>query len=94
MQFEWDEEKNSVNIKKHGISFEFATGVFFDEYRIERVDFAHSDDEERLFTIGKVQSVLFVVFTERKENIRIISARKATKEEENEYYKENDIGRG
>lgn len=67
---------------------------FFDEYRIERVYLAHSDDEERLFTIGKVQSVLFVVFTERKENIRIISARKATKEEENEYYKENDIGRG
>ena len=69
---------------------------FFDEYRIERVNLAHSDDEERLFTIGKVQSVLFVVFTERKENIRIriISARKATKEEENEYYKENDIGRG
>ncbi len=67
---------------------------FFDEYRIERVYLAHSDDEERLFTIGKVRSVLFVVFTERKENIRIISARKATKEEENEYYKENDIGRG
>lgn len=71
-----------------------ATGVFFDEYRIERVDYLHSADEERLYTIGRIESILFVVFTERKDNIRIISARKATKEEENEYYKANDIGRG
>ncbi len=94
MQFEWDEEKNRKNINKHGISFEAATGVFFDENRIERIDLSHSYEEERFFTIGKVESILFVVFTERKDNIRIISARRATKEEENEYYKENDIGRG
>ena len=94
MQFEWDEAKNRMNIRKHGISFEMATGVFFDEYRIERVDYLHSADEERLYTIGRIESILFVVFTERKDNIRIISARKATKEEENEYYKANDIGRG
>ena len=94
MQFEWDENKNQRNIRKHGISFEMATGVFFDEYRIERVDYLHSGDEERLYTIGRIESILFVVFTERKDNIRIISARKATKEEEDEYYKANDIGRG
>ena len=94
MQFEWDEAKNRMNIRKHGISFEMATGVFFDEYRIERVDYLHSADEERLYTIGRIESILFVVFTERKDSIRIISARKATKEEENEYYKANDIGRG
>lgn len=76
MQFEWDDIKNKSNIRKHGVSFEYATGVFFDEYRIERVD-----------------AVLFVVFTERKDNIRLISARLATNEEINEYYKENDIRR-
>lgn len=79
MQFEWDEEKNSVNIKKHGISFEIATGVFFDEYRIERVDLAHSDDEERLFTIGKVQSVLFVVFHRAKGEYKDYIGKKGNK---------------
>lgn len=93
MNFEWDEAKNKKNIHNHGISFELAAGVFLDECRIERFDSKHSGDEDRYFTIGRVSSILFVVYTERNANIRIISARPATKDEINEYYEENDIRR-
>ncbi|HIV98903.1 MAG TPA: BrnT family toxin [Candidatus Ornithospirochaeta avicola] len=92
MQFEWDEEKNIANIKKHdGISFHMAVRVFLDGNRIERYDCKHSIDEDRYNVIGMVERLLFVVYTERDaDTIRIISARKATKEECNEYYKKND----
>ena len=93
MEFEWDEEKNRKNIKKHGVSFELATKVFFDDDRIEGYDTSHSDDEDRYYTIGKVETILFVVFTERKDNIRLISARPAEEDEINDYYQANDNGR-
>ena len=88
MQFEWDEEKNRINKEKHdGISFEYAVRVFLDEKRIERYDAKHSTlTKDRWNAIGMVQKVLFVVYTERGERTRIISARRATKEEECEYY--------
>lgn len=88
MQFEWDNAKNEYNIIHHdGISFEYAVRVFLDEKRIEKYDRLHSSlDEDRWNVIGKVEDVLFVVYTERNENIRIISARIATTEEKNEYY--------
>ena len=88
MQFEWDEEKNRINKEKHdGIGFEYAVRVFLDEKRIERYDELHSTlTEERWNAIGMVGKVLFVVYTERSESIRIISARRATKAEEREYY--------
>ncbi len=88
MEFEWDEVKNSINKEKHdGIGFELAIRVFLDEKRIERYDFNHSTpDEDRWNAIGMVGKVLFVVYTERGERIRIISARRATREEEKEYY--------
>ena len=86
MRFEWDEEKNDINKKKHNISFETAANVFDDPNYIEMFDFEHSDVEDRYVAIGKVREVLFVVFTERRENIRIISARIATKREEELYY--------
>lgn len=93
MDFEWDEEKNLANIKKHdGISFQIAIRVFLDDNRIEMYDTKHSISKDRYNVIGKVEQLLFVVYTERDtETIRIISARKATKEECNEYYKKNDI---
>ena len=93
MQFEWDEEKNRKNINKHGISFELAAKVFLDENRIENYDVEHSDYEDRYYAIGKVESMIFVVFTERMNSIRLISARLAEEDEINEYYKKNDIGR-
>ena len=78
MKFEWDQEKNLINQKKHKISFETAAYAFQDENYIEMYDFEHSTEEDRYIAIGCVGEVLFVVFTERKENIRLISARLAT----------------
>ena len=89
LKFEWDEEKNLLNQKKHGISFETASYVFLDENYIEMYDFEHSIDEDRFIAIGRVGEVLFMVFTERKENIRLISARLATESERKIYYEQN-----
>lgn len=86
MVFEWDEEKNILNQRKHGISFETAAYVFADENYIEMYDFEHSISEDRYIAIGRVGDVLFVVFTERKEKIRLISARLATEAERRLYY--------
>ena len=85
MQFEWDAEKAALNFKKHGVRFETAALVFNDENRIEFFDDAHSDFEERYNTIGKVDEILFVVYTERKFLTRIISARIATPSERRMY---------
>lgn len=84
--FEWDENKNAINKQKHKISFETAAYVFEDPNYIEMYDFEHSIEEDRFIAIGMVGDILFVVFTERKENIRIISARLATDEERRLYY--------
>ncbi|MCM1160175.1 MAG: BrnT family toxin [Roseburia sp.] len=86
MKFEWDENKNIINKEKHNISFETAVYVFDDPYYIEMFDFEHSVDEDRYIAIGKVGDVLFVVFTERKDAIRLISARLATEAERGLYY--------
>ena len=88
MLFERDEEKNRINKEKHdGIGFEYAVRVFLDEKRIERYDALHSTlMEDRWNALGMVGRILFVVYTERGERTRIISARRATKEEEREYY--------
>lgn len=86
MQFEWDEEKAALNLKKHGIPFEMAVKVFLDENRIEIYDEEHSIDEERYITIGLANDILFVVYTERHPKIRLISARLATPRERLVYY--------
>ena len=93
MRYEWDEEKNKANKQKHdGIGFETAVRVFLDNKRIEKYDEKHSTlTEERWNVIGLVLDILFVVYTERKDSVRIISARKATKEEEKEYYDNYDL---
>ena len=85
-KFEWDDEKNRSNYKKHGIRFESAVLVFEDEQRIDLYDEAHSEYEERFITIGMVEDVLFVVYTERADRIRLISARIATEWERRLYY--------
>ena len=86
MLFEWDEEKNKINIRKHHIDFSKILKVFSDENRIEFLDELHSDNEERWQLIGKVDEVLFVVYTERGDVTRIISARKADAYERRMYY--------
>ncbi len=89
--FEWDSEKAKINKIKHGISFKTATKVFDDENRIERPDYKHSQDEERWQVIGKVGEVLFVVYTERGNITRIISAREADDKEREFYYGDGDL---
>ena len=82
----WNKKKAAINKQKHGISFETAALIFADENRIERRDDKHSHDEERWQTIGMVEDVLFVVYTERGEAVRLITARAATPNERSEYY--------
>ena len=94
MTFEWDENKDRINRAIHdGVSFEYAARVFLDAKRIEIIDETHSDEsEERCNVIGCVERILFVVSTERGDNnIRIISARRATPKEEKLYYENYDI---
>ena len=85
MRFEWDPNKNEKNKKKHGISFEEAKTVFFDEYAILFDDPDHSDVEERFLILGLSQRenlcIVSHCYRGADELIRIISARKATKSE-------------
>lgn len=89
LKFEWDENKEIENIRKHKISFEVAKYVFNDMNRLEIYDYQHSGEEDRYNTIGIVDDMLFVVYTERHETIRLISARIATETERRLYYDEN-----
>lgn len=85
-EFEWDEEKDAINFKKHGIRFLTAVKVFKDENKLIRYDEEHPQ-EERYNILGKVGDILFVVCAFKEENvIRIISARKANKAEKERYY--------
>jgi uncharacterized DUF497 family protein len=86
---EWDEAKNEINRREHnGLSFETAQYVFSDPERIERLDRSENNisGEERWQTLGKVGPVFFVVYTERGEKKRIITARAADKAERRSYY--------
>ena len=85
LEFEWDEEKAAANWKKHGVDFRDAVRVFSDPFRKEFYDAAHSVDEDRYNTIGMVRDILFVVYVERGERVRVISARKATPKERRWY---------
>ena len=87
MLFEWDEHKNQTNIAKHGIDFNDAKNVFLDPHRIERVESRQDYGEIRFQTIGMVGGrLLFVVYTYRDENTRIISARRAERHERRKYH--------
>ena len=82
----WDENKAEINRRKHGVTFETAVEVFLDRNRIEDFDELHSDYEERYRILGKVENVLVVICTDRQEKTRLISARRANKFEEEQYY--------
>ncbi len=86
LEFDWDEDKARKNWQKHGVSFNTATMVFRDEDRIEIYDEKHSINEDRYITIGLAGEVLFVVYTECKDTIRLISARLAIARERKLYY--------
>jgi len=91
LRFEWDEDKNRENIKKHGVSFQEAQTVFLDENALRFFDPDHSRDEDRFIMLGmsfKLR-VLVVCHCHRKNDtvIRIISARKADKHEAKNYWR-------
>lgn len=84
MEFEWDEQKNAMNRKKHGITFEDAVRIFENQHLVFR---SMKNDEIRYLAIGTVNEVILtVVFTHRDVRTRIISARKASKNERTTYY--------
>ena len=89
MRFEWDENKNQINQQKHGISFEEAQTVFFDDYAILFDDPDHSIGEERFLIIGVTENekvcIVSHCYKDKGNVIRIISARPATKKEKKTY---------
>jgi uncharacterized DUF497 family protein len=90
--FEWDAEKASVNLRNHGVAFEEAIPAFRDPFAVERVDNRENYGEERIILVGMCGGViLHVTYTEREECIRIISARRAEKHEQDDYYRENSL---
>jgi uncharacterized DUF497 family protein len=89
--FEWDEEKEKSNLRKHGVSFSEGESVFYDAFSLTIPDSEHSIEEHRFVDIGTSNKnrVLVVVYTERENRIRIISVRKATSTERKIYEQEN-----
>jgi uncharacterized DUF497 family protein len=87
-EFEWDDKKNRKNLKQHHISFCDARYVFNDPRKLTIPDITHNE-EERWITIGLVEKLIFVVYTERGKRKRLISARIATKAEEEIYNASN-----
>lgn len=89
IRFEWDTVKAASNQKKHGVSFEEARSVFYDEFAIQFFDEISSDDEDRFLMLGLSGEarLLIVCHCERNSGdvIRIISARKATRNEQKYY---------
>ena len=86
LEFEWDDEKASNNVAKHGVAFSDARRLFDDIHALHYVDRSMVYDEERFSGIGIVNGVvLTVIYTERGDRIRLISARKATRHEQKAY---------
>ena len=92
LKFEWDKKKDTANAKKHGVTFEEAQTVFFDEHAIQFLDPEHSEEEDRFILLGtSFKSKTLVVchcFREQETKVRIISARKANKDEQQAYWSE------
>jgi len=91
LEFEWDKRKDKINIRKHGVSFDEARTVFYDENAIQFFDPDHSDEEDRFILLGMTFTLRVLVvchcFRESEKIIRIISARKADHSEEREYWR-------
>ncbi len=87
IKFDWDLNKAEINLKKHKISFEEAKSVFYDDFARIFYDSVHSDNEVRELIIGysNRNRLIIVSYTERKNYIRLISARKATTKERKLY---------
>jgi uncharacterized DUF497 family protein len=90
LDFEWDDAKAAANFRKYGVTFEQAAHAFRDPFAMEWIDARAVYGEERVILLGMSGGqILSVVYTERGEIIRIISARRATRHEKDNYYREN-----
>ena len=90
LDFEWDDVKVAENVRNHAVSFAQAALAFRDRFAVEWIDLREEYGEERIILLGIVGNhVLNVVYTEREERIRIISARRATRNEQDIYYRQN-----
>jgi len=91
LRFQWDKLKEKANIKKHGVSFDEASAVFYDENALQFFDPDHSESEDRFILLGISFKLRVLVvchcFRESDTIIRILSARKADGDEENEYWR-------
>lgn len=91
MDFEWDDSKDETNLKKHGIRFAEAVSIWGDDFALDYCAVIHSVDERRFIRVGRSlkNRILVVIYCERQseDNIRIISARRATKLEVIDYEK-------
>jgi hypothetical protein len=90
--FEWDDEKETLNIRTHGVSFHDAVIAFHDPFGFEEIDDRESYGEERINLLGMCgDQMLHVTYTEREDHIRIISARHAESYEREDYHRENSF---
>ncbi len=90
LQFEWDDDKAAVNREQHGIAFSEAVKAFSDPFAVEHIDDRQEYGEERINLVGMSDGLLVhVTYTERNDRIRIISARRAERYEQDDYYREN-----
>jgi hypothetical protein len=90
LEFEWDDTKAAENVRTHGVNFAQAAQAFRDPFAVEWIDLRDAYGEERIILLGMSDNQLLpVVYTERAERIRIISARQAAKNEQEYYHREN-----
>ena len=91
--FEWDDAKNAANFDKHGVTFERARLVFNDTCGVGQFDDRGDYGEDRFTLVGMVDgTLLFVAYVERGDLVRIISARRASRHEQNDYFQQNIHG--
>jgi uncharacterized DUF497 family protein len=91
LEFEWHDAKAEANLQAHGVSFDLAKTVFKDPFAVERLDDRDDYGERRFVIVGMAEGgvVLFVAYTEREDRMRIISARRATQNEQDDYFQQN-----
>ena len=91
--FEWDEDKARHNYRKHGVTFEHAKKAFTDPFMVEIADEREDYGEQRFLLMGMAEGQLLgVIYTERQGRLRIITARRATRHEQDHYFKKNSEG--
>ncbi len=87
-EFEWDDDKAEANLRKHKVRFEHAVEAFEDPFAMIECDDSEDYGEDRFILIGRAYNgVLAVVYTERNERVRIISAREANDHERKDYHR-------